>query len=72
VLRSTIERKQAELVQHGLRDTRYLDEPQRQLQRLWTAAVNLKRLFKLAETRQADLAGALRQMSPQRAAVMPT
>ena len=72
MLRSTIERKQAELVQHGLRDTRYLDEPQRQLQRLWTAAVNLKRLFKLAETRQADLAGALRQMSPQRAAVMPT
>lgn len=58
-LRSAIERKQAELVQHGLRDTRYLGRLKRQLQRLWTAAaVNLKRLFKLAEVRRADLAHA--------------
>jgi hypothetical protein len=54
--RCPIERKQAELVQHGLRNTRFLGEPKRQLQRLWTgAAVNLKRLFRLAETRQIDL-----------------
>jgi len=30
------------------------------------AAVNLKRLFKLAETRQADLAVALRKINTQR------
>ena len=43
-LRPAVERKQAELVGHGLRDTRYLGEPQRQFQRLWTgAAVSLKR-----------------------------
>jgi transposase len=66
-LRSAIERKQAELAHHGLRDTRYLGQPKRQLQRLWTAAaVNLKRLFKLAETRQADLAVALRKITTQR------
>ena len=54
--RSRVERKQAELVGHGLRDTRYLGQAKRQLPRLWTAAaVNLKRLFKLAETRTADL-----------------
>jgi len=55
-LRPAIERKQAELVGHGLRDTRYLGEPKRQLQRLWTgAAVNLKRLFTLAQAQQVDL-----------------
>jgi transposase len=55
-LRPAIERKQAELVGHGLRETRYLGEPKRQLQQLWTgAAVNLKRLFALAHTRRVDL-----------------
>jgi len=54
--RCPIERKQAELVQHGLRNTRFLGDPKRQLQRLWIgAAVNLKRLFRLAETRRVDL-----------------
>lgn len=54
--RSAVERKQAELVQHGLRHTRYLGQAKRQLQRLWTATVvNLKRLFRLCETRHADL-----------------
>ena len=59
-LRSAIERKQAELVQHGLRNTRYLGQRKRQLQRLWTAAaVNLHRLFQLCESRNADLAALL-------------
>jgi hypothetical protein len=58
--RSAIERKQAQLVQRGLRHTRYLGHAKRQLQRLWTAAVvNLECLFRLAEMRQADLASAL-------------
>jgi hypothetical protein len=47
-MRPAVERKQAELVRHGLRETRYLGHAKRQLQRLWTgAAVNLKRLFAL-------------------------
>jgi hypothetical protein len=72
-VRSAIERKQAELVQHGLRDTRYRGQPRRQLQRLWTAAaVNLKRLFKLAEIRQTDLAIALRKINTQRAGLIAT
>lgn len=55
-LRGRVEGKIAELVGHGIRNTRYLGEPKRQLQRLWTgAAVNLKRLFKLAETSNIDL-----------------
>ena len=55
-LRGRVEGKIAELVRHGLRETRYLEEQKRQLQRLWTgAAVNLKRLFKLAETKDVDL-----------------
>jgi hypothetical protein len=55
-LRSAVERKQAELVQHGLRNTRYLGHPKRQLRRLWiAAAVNLKRLFRLCELRHSDL-----------------
>ena len=59
-LRSAIERKQAELVRHGLRGTRYLGRCKRQLQRLWLAAVvNLKRLFKLAETLGIDLCAQL-------------
>ncbi len=47
-VRARVERKQAELVRHGIRRTRYLGQPKRQLQRLWTGAVvNLKRLFTL-------------------------
>jgi hypothetical protein len=54
--RSAIERKLAELVEHGLRATRYLGGSKRQLQRLWLgAAVNLKRLFKLAKDRGVEL-----------------
>lgn len=54
--RGRVEGKQSELVRHGLRETRYLGEDKRQLQRLWLAAtVNLKRLFRLAETRTVDL-----------------
>jgi hypothetical protein len=59
-LRPAIERKQAELVQNGLRHTRYLGRRKRQLQRLWTgAAVNLRRLFGLAEAKGVDLRAAL-------------
>lgn len=55
-VRSRVERKQAELVRHGLRRTRYLGQAKRQLQRLWTAAaVNLKRLFTLIEETQREL-----------------
>jgi len=55
-LRPAIERKQAEQVQHGLRNTRYLGHPKRQLQRLWqAAATNLSCLFRLCESRQRDL-----------------
>jgi hypothetical protein len=67
-LRSAIERKQAELVSHGLRGTRYLSRRQRQLQQLWLAAVvNLKRLFKLAETLGVDLRAQLARMTTQTA-----
>jgi hypothetical protein len=55
-LRPRIEGKQAELVSHGLRMTRYLGISKRRLQRLWlAAAVNLQRMFKLAEIRGSDL-----------------
>lgn len=55
-LRPAVERKISELVRHGLRETRYLGEPKRQLQRLWLgAAVNLKRLFTLAQAQGVDL-----------------
>lgn len=64
-LRPPIERKQAELVDHGLRDTRYLGHPKRQLQRLWQAAtVNLKRLFRLCESRKKDLNALLARLEP--------
>ncbi len=62
-LRSAIERKGAELVGHGLRHTRYLGHRKRQFQRLWLgAAVNLKRLFKLADQRKIDLGAILSQL----------
>jgi len=65
-LRPAIERKQAELVSHGLRDTRYLGESKRQFQRLWTgAAVNLKRLFTLAQARHTDLRGTFSRLISQ-------
>lgn len=64
-LRSAIERKIGELVHHGIRNTRYLGARKRQLQRLWTAAaVNLKRLFALAESQDADLRTALIGLGP--------
>jgi hypothetical protein len=64
-LRAAVERKIAELVLRGIRDTRYVGEPKRQLQRLWTgAAVNLQRLFYLAETQDADLAMLLSRLKP--------
>jgi len=55
-LRPRIEGKQAELVSHGLRNTRYVGKPKRRLQQLWlAAAINLKRIFKLAEIRNKYL-----------------
>ena len=55
-LRPAVERKIGELVRHGLRETRYLGQSKRQLQRLWLgAAVNLKRLFTLAQAQSVDL-----------------
>ena len=47
--RARIERKIAELMGQGLRQTRYVGRKKQRLQALWTAAVvNLKRLFTLA------------------------
>jgi hypothetical protein len=64
-LRSRVERKLAELVSHGLRQTRYRGQAKRQFQRLGTgAAVNLKRLFTLAEAKGLDLAAILAQSPP--------
>jgi len=71
-LRSHVERKIGELVMHGLRETRYLGEKKRQLQRLWIgAAVNLKRLFKLAEAKDVDLATVLAGLTPLRLSAAP-
>ncbi len=64
-LRPAIERKQAEQVQHGLRNTRYLGHPKRQLQRLWqAAATNLSCLFRLCQSRQKDLNALLARLGP--------
>ena len=64
-LRPAIERKQASLVQHGLRHTRYLGHAKRQLQRLWQAAAdNLSSLFRLCESRRNDLNVLLAQLKP--------
>ena len=55
-LRPAVERKIGELVGHGVRNTPYVAEPKRKLQRLWTgAALNLKRLFRLADAQDVDL-----------------
>jgi len=71
--RPAIERKQAELVQNGLRDTRYLGRRKRQLQRLWTgAAVNLRRLFGLAQAKDIDLRAALGDQPWQLAPALAT
>lgn len=71
-LRPAIERKQAELVAHGLRDTRYVGDRKRQLQRLWIgAAVNLKRLFTLAQADGVDLGAILSRLVWRPAGVMP-
>ena len=67
-LRAAVERKIAELAQCGLRETRYLGEPKRQLQRLWTgAAINLRRLFYLAEAQKVDLGLLLSCLPPRKA-----
>lgn len=66
-LRPAVERKIAELAQRGIRETRYVGEPKRQLQRLWTgAAVNLRRLFRLVEVQEADLGMLLSRLQPQK------
>jgi hypothetical protein len=65
-LRAAVERKIAELAQCGIRETRYVGEPKRQLQRLWTGAVvNLRRLFYLAEKEKLGLAMLLSRLQPQ-------
>lgn len=65
-LRAAIERKIAELVELGMRGTRYVGESKRQLQRLWTgAAVNLRRLFSLAEAEGTDLHALLAGCGPR-------
>jgi hypothetical protein len=66
-LRPAVERKIAELAQRGVRETRYVGEPKRQLQRLWTgAAVNLRRLFNLVEAQKVDLGMLLSRLDPQK------
>jgi hypothetical protein len=71
-LRAAVERKIAELVGHGLRLTRYVGQPKRQLQRLWVAAaVNLKRLFSLAQAQRVDLGMLLGALDPPRVGWMP-
>ncbi len=48
VLRAAIEREIAGLVQHGLREARYIGRAKNRLQAQWTgAAINLRRLFTL-------------------------
>ena len=67
-LRAAVERKIAELAQRGVRETRYVGQPKRQLQRLWTgAAINLRRLFCLAEAQEVDLGLLLNRLQLQKA-----
>jgi transposase len=71
-LRPAVERKIAELVSHGLRLTRYVGQAKRQLQRLWlAAAINLKRLFTLAQAKKVDLYALLATLDPPRVGWMP-
>lgn len=59
-LRPRVEGKQAELVYHGLRNTRYVGKSKRRLQQLWlAAAVNMKRIFKLIEIQEQALISGL-------------
>jgi transposase len=70
-LRPAVERKIAELVSHGLRLTRYIGQPKRQLQRLWIgAAINLKRLFTLAQAQKVDLYVLLDHVKPPLVSLM--
>jgi len=70
--RSKVERKIGEVARHGIRDTRYLGRKKRQLQRLWTgAAVNLKRLFTLAQDKGCDLATSTAMPEQPGEAMMP-
>jgi hypothetical protein len=72
-LRPAVERKIGELVMHGLRDTRYVGESKRQFQRLWLgAAVNLKRLFTLAQPQKVDLHVALSHLGLPNAGLITT
>ena len=60
-----VERKIAEVMQHGLRQARYVGRQKKRLQAYWTAAaVNLKRLFKLAKGDVARIGQALTRVSP--------
>ena len=71
-LRCAVERKIGELVHHGLRNTRYLGQRKRQFQWLSTgAAVNLKRLFTLAQERQVDIRAAFVALGPPVGKQMP-
>jgi len=64
-LRPAVEQKIAELARRGVRETRYVVESKRQLQRLWLgAAVNLKRLFRLVEEKAIDLEMLLSRLQP--------
>jgi hypothetical protein len=72
-LRPAVERKIAELVSHGLRCTRYVGQAKRQLQRLWIgAAINLKRLFTLAQAQKVDLYVLLEHLEPPSVGLMIT
>jgi hypothetical protein len=67
-LRPAVERKIGELVRHSLRNTRYVGESKRQFQRLWLgAAVNLKRLFTLAQAQKVDIRTILGDLGPPHA-----
>jgi transposase len=71
-LRGAVEGKIAELVGHGLRETRYVGEQRRQLQQLWTAAAaNLKRLFRLDQAEDDALTAALDRWKCRRMALAP-
>lgn len=70
-LRPAVERKIGELVMRGLRNTRYVGKSKRQFQRLWLgAAVNLKRLFTLAQAQKVDLHLILSDLGPPKAELM--
>lgn len=71
-VRSKVERKIAEMVRHGLRQARYIIREKRELQALWTgAAVNLKRLFKLAEGDMGRLRDAIVSLFARSGQTMP-